>query len=243
MKIWAVLFWLAIWQLGSMAVGKAFLLPSPWQVITCLGDLLVQASFWRAIGYTLARIALGFLSAAFFGTLLAASATRYRWVRELLSPLMLTVRTVPVASFIILALIWFSSQRLSVLISFLMGLPVVYANALEGFDARDQGLQEMALVFGLPTYRRILYIDLPQALPALRTGCTLALGLCWKAGVAAEVIAMPRGSIGERMQQAKVYLETPELLAWTITVVLLSVLFEHLVRALLSLLEKRLRRL
>ena len=102
---------------------------------------------------------------------------------------------------------------------------------------------EMARVFRIPLLRRIRCIALPQVAPYFRAGCALGLGLCWKAGVAAEVIGMPVPSIGERLQQAKVYLDTPELFAWTLVIVLISVGFEKLFMAALGALERRLTRL
>ena len=243
LKLWAVAFWLLVWQLAAMAVGKDILLVSPWRVLTRLGELVCLGPFWRAVGYTLARIAAGFFLAAALGVALAVLASRFRPVRELLSPLMLTIRTVPVASFIILALIWFSARRLSVLISFLMVLPILYGHALDGIDQLDPALSEMASVFRVPWWRRWRAVDLPQLMPGFLTGCRLALGLCWKAGVAAEVIGMPTGSVGERLQQAKVYLNTPDLFAWTVVIVGASVLFEKAVLALFRGLARALERM
>lgn len=124
---------------------------------------------------------------------------------------MAAVKAVPVASFIILILIWVPSRNLSIVISFLMVLPVIYTNVLNGIRSTDPKLLEMARVFRIPLFRRIRYIYLSQLLPFLRTGFSLSLGLCWKAGVAAEVIGIPKGSIGEKLYEAKVYLETPDL--------------------------------
>ena len=156
------------------------------------------------------RIVGGFILAAVCGTLAAALAARYRRIEELFAPLVLAMKTIPVASFIILALIWMGSKNLAVLIAFLMVFPILYTNVLSGIRATDDGLREMARVFCVTPVRRIRFIDLPQVMPYFRTGCTVGLGLCWKAGVAAEVIGMPVNSIGERLQQAKVYLDTPE---------------------------------
>ena len=232
-RLWAVLVWLAVWQVASMAVGLDILLVSPLRVLQRLGQLALTASFWSSILFSLLRIGGGFLLAAGCGVILAALAARFGRVRELLAPAMLTIRSVPVASFIILALIWFSSRNLAVLISFLMVLPVIYSNVLEGIAATDRQLLEMAQVFRIPAGRRIRYLYVPQVLPFFHAGCAVALGLCWKAGVAAEVIGMPQGSIGERLQQAKVYLDTPDLLAWTLVVVLISLAFEKVFLALL----------
>lgn len=233
-RVWAVVFWLAVWQLGAMALHQSLLLVSPVQVLVRLAQLAVTAAFWRAIAYSLCRIVLGFLAGIVLGTVLAALSARFRRVEELLAPAMLAVRSIPVASFIILALILFSSRNLAVLISFLMVLPILYASVLEGIRAADDQLLEMARLFRIPPRRCIRYVYLPQVLPYFRSACGSALGLCWKAGIAAEVIGMPRGSIGERLQQAKVYLDTPDLFAWTLVIVLVSLAFERVFNRLMT---------
>lgn len=242
-RLWAVLFWLAVWQLGSMALNQQILLVSPLRVIVRLSELAVTARFWRAAGYTLLRITAGFLLGAAAGTVFAALSARFKRAEELLAPLMLAVKSVPVASFIILALILFSSRNLAVLISFLIVLPVLYGNVLGGIRASDRQLLEMARVFDIPRQRTIRYIYVPQVFPYFRSACASAIGLSWKSGVAAEVIGMPQGSIGERLQQAKVYLDTPDLFAWTLVIVLLSMAFEKLFLALLKAAGKALERM
>ena len=219
------------------------------------GRLLLAAAFLflpAALGFALLLAALlllalaalgGFFLAAALGTLLAALAARFKRVEEWLAPPVLAMKTVPVASFVILALIWFGSRNLSVFIALVMVFPVIYTNVLAGVRAADRDLAEMARVFRIPLLRRIRCIALPQVAPYFRAGCALGLGLCWKAGVAAEVIGMPVPSIGERLQQAKVYLDTPELFAWTLVIVLISVGFEKLFMAALGALERRLTRL
>ena len=229
-----MLFWLAVWQLVSMALSSELLLVSPVRVVARLVELAVTADFWLSVASSFLRIVGGFLLAVAAGVVLAALSARFRRVRELLAPLILAVKSIPVASFIILALIWFSSKNLAVLISFLMVLPVIYTNVLSGIRAADPQLLEMAAVFRLSPLRRVRYIYVPQVYPFFQSACGVALGLCWKSGVAAEVIGMPQGSIGERLQQAKVYLDTPDLLAWTLVIVLVSLCFEKLFLALLK---------
>ena len=147
------------------------------------------------------------------------------------------------ASFVILVLIWVSSRNLSVLISFLMVFPVIYTNVLDGISQTDRGLLEMAEVFGIPFGRRLRTIYVSQVLPYFRTGCSLALGLCWKAGVAAEVIGIPQNSIGENLYNAKIYLDTPALFAWTLVIICISVLFEKGFLRAVECLVQRLERL
>lgn len=227
-KIWAIAVWLVIWQMASMWIGQEILLVSPVSVFVRLLQLIPTGTFWRSILSSVTRIAGGFLLAAAFGVLAAGLAVRFRRVEEFLRPFVLTVKAIPVASFVILVLIWVPSKNLSVVISFLMVFPILYTNVLEGEKQMDKKLTEMAQVFALSPSVRLRYLYLPQILPYFRTGCRVGLGLCWKAGVAAEVIGIPDPSIGEQLYNAKVYLNTPDLFAWTVVIVALSLLFERI---------------
>ena len=133
LRPWAVFVWLLVWQIGAMALDQQILLVSPIQVLARLGELALQAEFWKAVGFSMLRITGGFLLGAAVGTVLAAFSARLRLVEELLAPLLLAIKSIPVASFIILSLILFSSRNLSILISFLMVLPVLYS----GISGRD----------------------------------------------------------------------------------------------------------
>ena len=233
-RVWAVLVWLIIWQLGAMALDRQIFLVSPLRVLVRLGELAITLDFWQAIAYSFLRITGGFLLGMVIGVVFAALAARFRRVEELLAPALLTIKSIPVASFIILALILFSSRNLAILISFLIVLPVIYTNVLGGIRAADPQLLEMARVFRIPAMRRVRYIYVPQVYPYFQSACGIAVGLSWKSGVAAEVIGMPDGSIGELLQQAKVYLNTPDLFAWTVVIVLVSLAFEKLFLALIK---------
>ena len=199
-----------------------------------LTELVPYAGFWGAIGYSLVRITAGFLLGVAAGTLLAALSARFRRVEELLAPALLAIKSIPVASFIILALILFSSRNLAVLISFLIVLPVLYTNMLRRHPGRRSAAAGDGPGVPHPRTRGIRYVYLPQVLPYFRSACGSALGLCWKSGIAAEVIGMPDGSIGEQLQQAKIYLNTPDLFAWTLVIVLVSLIFEKVFLALLK---------
>ena len=243
---WAVLFWLCVWQLASMLINQRILLVSPVRVILRLIELIPTEDFLASLLHSLLHITGGFLAALLAAGLLAALSARFRAASELLAPLMLAIRTIPVVSFIILALFFVSSKYLAILISFLMGLPIIYQNLLEGIrqlreSQESRQLIEMSRLFRLRPYRRMRYIILGQLMPYLRAACSSAIGLCWKAGAAAEVIGMPDKSIGEKLQQAKIYLNTPDLLAWTLVLVLVSLSFEKIFLKLLSTAEKKTR--
>ena len=243
-RLWAVLFWLLIWQGASMAFSALWpnghlLLASPISAAVRLGELAVTAAFWRAVGGSIAHIFGGFLAGCALAVVLAVLSARYRLVRELLAPLTAAVKAVPVVSFIILALVWLDGRDLSLFISALMVFPPVYLNVLAGIDSADRQLLEMAAVFRVPFRRQLRGIWLPQVLPYFRAACSLALGLCWKAGAAAEVIGLPGGTIGERLYTAKVYFQTPDLFAWTAVIVAVSVVFEKVFLALIDALVRK----
>lgn len=238
----AAAFWLAVWQAGAMAVGLPVLLASPLDTVLRLGALARTGDFWRSILYTLGHILAGYALASSAGILLAALARRFAPVYDLLSPLMSVLRSVPVASFVIAALIWVPSKRLSVLIATVIVLPVVYAGTLDGIRQIDPLLMEMARVFRMSRLNRLRCLALPAVLPSLGAALSTAMGLAWKSGVAAEVIGIPSGSIGEKLYRAKVYLATPDLFAWTLTIVLISAGCTKLMRLGLGALTSRLCR-
>ena len=232
----AVVLALSVWQAASWAVGSALLLPGPVTVLGRLCALAVTAAFRRAVAFSFCRIAGGFALA------LALAAGRWPVVEVLLRPYVLAIKAVPVASFIILALIWMRTSALPLFISFLMVFPILYTNVLAGLRSADGQLLEMARAFRVPWRRQLHSILLPAVEPFLLAGCAAALGMSWKAGVAAEVIGVVAGSLGERLYDAKIYLQTADLLAWTAVIVALSALFERLVLALLRRGFRRLER-
>ena len=239
-RLGAVIFWLAVWQCAAMAVGQEVFLVSPLQALRTLLGLLPRSDFWQRVGFSSGRILLGFGLGAAVSAVLAVASESCPAAETLLAPVMQLVKATPVASFIILALVWVRGSSLSVLISFLMVLPVLYGAVRTGIESTDPQLLEMARVFRLPLGRRLRAVWLPAVLPAFRQGCSVALGICWKSGVAAEVIGLPSGSIGDALYRAKITLSTGELFAWTFVIILLSAGFEKLFLALLSRAEKAL---
>lgn len=242
-RLWAVAFWLLLWQAASMAVGHDFLLASPVTVVLRFWELAFTGEFWGSALFSLGRIFSGFLLGLIAGILLAGLSSRYHRVHELIAPLWTVLRSIPVASFVIVALIWVPSRNLSVLIAFLIVFPVIYAGALGEIGRTDPKMLEMAQLFRMPAARRILYV---YALPALRgfeATCASAMGLAWKSGIAAELISIPTGSIGEKLYTAKVYLMTGDLFAWTILILLLSAACGRIFTYLLRLIARRLERM
>ena len=231
---WAIAAWLVVWQLASMALGSALLLPGPLDVCARLLSLVPTVTFWQRVCFSLARIAAGFTLGALAGVLGAFAAARWRRADELLAPFITLAQSVPVASITVLALIWLRAANLAVLVVLLVVLPLVYENVLNGLRATDRALDDMATLFALPATRRARFLVMPQLYPYLSAALATALGMAWKAGVAAEVIGIPAGSLGEAIYDAKIYFDTAGLFAVTLAVVVASALTTQLLQVVLT---------
>ncbi len=223
-----ILFWITVWQAADLFIDNPILFAGPIDIIQALAAQGGSPAFWATIFNSFFRISLGFFCAFFFGLLLGSLAYGCSLIKELLAPLMITVRSVPVASFIILALIWIGSDHLAVFTSFLVVAPMIYTSTLTGLEHTDPKLLEMAHIFRIPLIKKIRFIYAPSLLPYLINGCRLGLGMGWKSGVAAEVIGIPQSSIGEQLYYAKLYLDTASLFSWTFVIIIASALFERL---------------
>lgn len=224
----AIIAALAVWQIAAAFIGNPLLFVTPLTVASKLSDLGLSAEFWSVVAFSFARIAAGFFLALIAGIMLAVFAGRLGIAEVMLQPYMAAIKSTPVASFIILCLIWLNAKSLPVFISFLMVLPIVYTNVLQGIKNTDVKLLEMAEVFGVNWWRKLHYIYIPHLKSYLLSACSLSIGLAWKSGVAAEVIGIPEGSIGEKLYEAKIYLNTGDLFAWTIAIITVSILFEKM---------------
>lgn len=228
-KYMIVTGWLVVWQLLSLAVDNPILMVGPITTLMALLENIVTTAFWKTVCCSVLRITAGFLAGVFVGLIMAAMSARFSILEEIFSPVLSMVKAVPVASFVVLFLIWWRSDWLSVAISFCVVLPNIYVNTLEGIRHADHRLLEMAKVFRLHGLDCFFYIFRPALRPFLDSGIRVSVGMSWKSGVAAEVIGTPDFSIGERLYMSKIYLNTADVLAWTVMTVLLSAFFEKII--------------
>ncbi|NDL67291.1 ABC transporter permease [Anaerotalea alkaliphila] len=234
-RIIPLLFWFLLWELAAAWMGKPLLLPSASQTLATLVRLLPTAGFWTTIAYSILRVLGGFLLAAFLGTLTGVACGFNRFLEALFRPMVAAVRSTPVLSFILLALLWFPSGQVPVFIAFLMCYPLFWTAVVGGMGQVDRKLLEMAHIYKVRRRDVLAGIYLPTLEPFLRGALVNGLGLGWKVAVAAEVLSRPRHAIGANLHDAKIYLETEGLFAWTLVVVGLSILFEVLFKKALSL--------
>ena len=228
----AIPFWIALWQFAAQTVGVELLVPTPLRTMQTLFSMLGTKQLWLAVFSSIARIAAGFCLAFFMGTLCAALSHRAAWFRTLFSPLIHLVRSAPVVSFIILALVWILADFLPVFICFLMVFPMVWANVEEGFDAVDEKLLEVCRVMRVGNYQTLRAVYLPSLAPAMRAACVTGIGFAWKSGVAAEVLCKPKNALGTLLANGKFALDTPQVFAVTLVVAALSLLLDALVKKL-----------
>jgi len=224
----SVALWLIVWQLAAQRMNQHLLLPAPITVARRLCELVTTKNFWLYTLRSLLRVVGGIVTGVGIAVLVSALTAAFRPVEILLSPVITVIKSTPVASFIILAMLWIADDILPVFISFLMVFPVVWANLHTALRAIPQPYHDLAHIYRLPLGRRIRRIYAPHALPYFLSACRSSLGLAWKAGIAAEVLALPALSIGKHLNDSKLYLETTDLFAWTVVVIILSLILDLL---------------
>ncbi len=238
--LFSIVVWLLIWQIAARKIGMELFLPAPQKVLEVLWtQLLVSGEFWNSIGFSLIQIGSGFLMGTIAGILLAVLSYVLESVEIFIWFPLKTIQSIPVASFVILVLLWIPASGLSIIIPFLMVLPILYTHTLTALKETDKKLLEMAQLFQIKKRKKIRFIYIPAILPHVLSACSLAMGLAWKSGIAAEIIGLVQGSIGNQLYQAKIYLMTPELFAWTLVIIFLSMGCEQVMRLLTHLVLKR----
>lgn len=230
-----LLIWILIWQGISMMADNALLVASPVESLKALYGLLWEKDFWLSCLASMARIGAGFLTGSVSALFLAIVSSKVPLAEEFLRPFMNFCKTVPVAVFTVLILIWWGSSALTAIICFLVVMPNLYLNTLAGIKAVNVKMLEVAKVFGMPLGTKLFYIYRPALKPFVESAMELSLGMCWKSGVAAEVIGTPLHSIGGELYLSKIYLDTPGIFAWSAVIILCSTLFEKAVKGLTGL--------
>lgn len=229
----AAIFWLALWSAAALYVSQELILPSPISVFRTLLYLCGRPEFWKAAALSLLRIFGGFAAGTVLGTLLAVLTARFDLMDTLFSPLIRIVRTTPVASFIILALLWMGHALVPAFMAMLMVTPIVWESLRAAILAVDPELLEMAFIYRFGAVKTIKLVYIPSVLSPYAASLATAVGLAWKSGIAAEVLCLPRLAIGTNLYYSKIYLETPSLFAWTSVVIVLSFMLEGLFSRLL----------
>ncbi len=231
-------FWLVVWQIAALIVHNKILLAGPVETLMALVRMSGEAEFWGSIWNSYAGIMAGIILGIVLGIGLAVLSFKYEIIGMFLSPLVATVKAIPVASFIILILIWLGNEHVSTFVSMLVVFPILYVGTSNGLKAADKKLLEMAHVYRMPALNKFKFIYFPAIIPFLISAFSLAIGMGFKSGVAAEVIGQPLMSMGNSLYRAKIFLDTGDLFAWTFVIIMVSWVTEKLVLLILSLVKR-----
>lgn len=228
-KIVIAFSWLVLWQIVALVVNDPIVLVGPIETISTLYKKLFDTEFLLSVLSSVFRISVGFVMAFFVAVILSFLSYKNKLFSDILNPVVTLMKTVPVASVVILLLIWFGSEWLTPLIIFAVVFPIIYVNTLEGFNNVPNKMLEMCKVFKVGVTPKFMHVYRPNIAPFVLSGIKLAVGMAFKSGVAAEVIGLPKFSIGEGMYMSKIYFDTAGVFAWTLCIILLSVLFEKII--------------
>lgn len=224
--IGVILFWLIIWQTVYIVIGSDVLFASPYNTVCEIIKLILSSEFYKIIFCSFFRIAIGFFAGTAVGIILGIITGVNQTAYDLFKPAVNVIKAAPVASFIILALAWLKSGEVPVFISFLTVIPIIWANITEGIRNIDAKLLEMAQVYNFTREMKLKKIYIPSLKPYMRSAVSTGAGFAFKSGIAAEVIGSPAFSIGRKLYESKIYLETSQLFAWTAIIIVLSIIFE-----------------
>ncbi len=233
-----ILFWCAIWEIGSTFINNNFLLPSIPSTLESLFELVKSESFYEAVILSLLRVTIGLVLGCVVGTIFAVLCQKFSIVKLIFSPLISVIKSTPVASFIVVLWVILSGDALSVFIGFLMVMPIIWQNVIEGFNSIDPRLSEVADVFEFSYAKRFKLLIFPALRKYLIPGIITASGLAWKAEIAAEIIAYTKKSIGQGINDAKYNMDTSTVFAWTIVIIFFSIMLEKLTKQLVKRSEK-----
>lgn len=230
----STVFWLAVWHVASIKINLDLIIPSPIDALKKTAELMGNGNFLKICLGSVVRIFLGAVIGVAAGTLLAAIGHIVPIVKYLTYPVMTVIKATPVASFIVLLLILIGKNSVPSVTSALISVPILWANVSQGIDGIDKSLTEVCEVYDVPFFKRLRVLWIPSVMPNFTAGIKSCIGLSWKAGIAAEVLCTPTDSIGLKIHETRIYLETSELFAWTLVVIILSLAFEKLALSLFS---------
>jgi len=229
-SIISVITLLLFWKLLSLIYQSEFILPSPESTILATIKLFTTKDFIFVIGATILRGIAGFVFSFILGILLGIFAGINSSFNAFLKPILVTIRSTPVISLILLALIWFQVDLVPIFIAFLTMFPVICTNVIDGIRNVDRVLVEMSRIYKIKQTKIIKEVYLPAITPFIISGASSAMGFGWRAIIIGEVLSQPQFGIGTLMHTAQTYLLVNELIAWTIIAVIISYLFEVIIR-------------
>ena len=237
----AIAFWIFIWVLIAKRIGFEMIFPSPAAVFRALKDLVVQPRFRTVVAASLIRVGYGILISMIVGCILAYLISVSKILNALFSPVISVMKATPIAAFIAIIWLWIHTSILPIFITALIVIPIITSNVSQGILSVDKDLKDVTKIYKFSIPKKLIRLYIPSVAPYFLAACKSALGMAWKASVSAELIVYSKNSIGYEMLKEKQNFETAYVFAWTLVVILLSIILEKLTLALLNLLGRKLK--
>lgn len=219
---------LLLWIICAHYINAQLILPSPLEVLKKLSQMICKALFWEALLSTFVRVLAAFFISLILGSIIGYGMSAFQFVKDFFQLPMAIIRSTPVIALILVALFWFTSDLVPVFVAVLMALPVISTSVYEGFSYSNEKLDFMSQVYRFSKKQYLKYIKFPQLKPHLFGCCKNSFGLCWKVVAAGEVLSLPKYGFGTLMSKAQVHLETSEVLAITLVLVIISFILEKI---------------
>ena len=223
---------LVMWEILSRVVNVSFVIPGVIETTVTFAKLLITLNFWKIVGTSILRILIGFSLGVILAIFLTPLTLASEFLQKFISLIMTVIKSTPVASIILMIWVIIGSANVPIAVAVLIVMPIIWQNLYDGYKSISIELTEVTQIFKFSTAKKIKYLILPTLwryfFPALIT----SIGLAWKSGIAAEIIAYTKNSIGKEIFDAKAFFEGPEMFAWTLTVIILSLIFELLIKKL-----------
>jgi NitT/TauT family transport system permease protein len=233
-KIFVIFFWIAVWEAAAVLINQPLYLPSLSETLSALYRIIFYMDFWKNVGATFLRVLVGLLISFIFGIVLGIISAKSDFIALLFSPFLSTMKAIPTMSIIILALVWLKTGLVPVFVCFILCFPIIYTNTLNGIKSIDTKLIELCDIYKIKRNQRISDVIIPSVKPHILSAVMVCVGLSWKSTIAAEVLSAPALSMGYQLYTTKIYLDIPELFAWTIVVVFFSMLIEKLIKGFIT---------
>lgn len=222
----SVIILLFAWQILAWVIHLPDLVPSVPMLIKTLAGLFVSGTFYQSVGATITRGLAGMFLSLVSAAVVSILFARNKWVYELFRPMLAIMRSIPVISFILLALIFLNPESIPLMIAFLTMFPLLTENLTNGIRNKRKGLTIMARQFRIGQYNQISQVIYPQLKPFLYSGLASASGFGWRAVIMGEVLSQCNLGIGSEMKRAQTFIAVPELMAWTLVAIAISFIFD-----------------
>ncbi len=225
----SVTFIVVLWQVIAVVKDNPVLFPGPYDILKAFIALLLERSTYQILSRSLLRLMMALSFGVILGVLSGLLAGSYRRVEHYLTPVMSTLRVVPVASLIVVILILLSNVFAIMFICMLVILPLVYEVTKQGVKHIDKDLVDAARLEPLNAHTRLKFMTLPLSMPYIKAGVLQSVGLGFKVLIMAEFVAQASLSIGRALYVDRIGLHYDRVFAWTLLIVIIAMIIELII--------------